>query len=369
MSPVSDFLHTVVRYGPELQFYPRAAAYLFKLALWEPVWAAERAMYAGRPRTLPQDPLFILGFYRSGTTHLQELILRDPRFGYMNFYQGFYPTGFNLTESWMQPVVEAIITRTGFLHPAHNIPFSFTLPAECDVAQVASGFRLASNWGQLFPTRFRELYGRTALLQGLSDEDRPAFRDNLADLLWRVSLANDGKPLVLKSPPHTGRLDLLLEMYPNARFVFLRRNPRDVFASNLKLWRSLEGQHLERFTPEQMRENILWSHDATHVAYERDKGRIAPGHLVEVAFEDFMASPMAALETIYTSLSLGDFEDVRPRFQAYLAQHHVAPSKPYVLSGADQEAVQRRLGRWSRLWGYEEGVVSLDAARQARGAA
>ena len=40
-----------------------------------------------------------------------------------------------------------------------------------------------------------------------------------------------GRPLVLKSPPHTARIRLLLEMFPEARFVHIHRHPYQVFRS------------------------------------------------------------------------------------------------------------------------------------------
>lgn len=344
----------MARYGPEPRFYPRAALYVLKMSLFEPFWAAERLAFRGQPRTLPTDPVFILGYYRSGTTHLQEIMLRDERFGFMSFYHGFWPTAFNSTQRWLEPVVERIITATGFRHPAHDIPFSFSLPAECDVAQVASGFRLAANWGQLFPTHFREIYGKTGLFKGITDEELAAFRWDLADLHWRVSRMEGHKQLLLKSPPHTGRLGFLLDMYPNAKFIFLRRNPYDAFQSNLKLWRSLEGQHLERFTPELARDNILWSHDEAHIAYERDKPRLRPGQLIELDFESFMAEPMTTLQSIYETLDLGDFERVRATFADYLRDNHVSERPPYMITDADRALVKERLGTWIEAWGYEE---------------
>src|SRR4051812_38965344 len=45
-----------------------------------------------------QPPLFILGHYRSGTTHLHNLLAVDPRFAYLNAFQACYPHTFLLSE-------------------------------------------------------------------------------------------------------------------------------------------------------------------------------------------------------------------------------------------------------------------------------
>ena len=48
------------------------------------------------------------------------------------------------------------------------------------------------------------------------------------------------KTLLLKSPPHTGRIELLLEVFPEARFVSIHRNPYEVFASTFHMIKSVE---------------------------------------------------------------------------------------------------------------------------------
>ena len=49
----------------------------------------------------------------------------------------------------------------------------------------------------------------------------------------------DPRRLVLKSPPHTARVPVLLEMFPDARFVHIVRDPRVVFPSTVRLWKSM----------------------------------------------------------------------------------------------------------------------------------
>ncbi len=43
-------------------------------------------------------PVFILGHYRNGTTHLHNLLAVDPRFAFPNYYQATFPRTFLTTE-------------------------------------------------------------------------------------------------------------------------------------------------------------------------------------------------------------------------------------------------------------------------------
>ena len=357
MNPIVDYLSTLLKYRADARYVPRSLLYLLKAVVWEPFRYGERAVMRVRsePGTLPHPPFCILGYYRSGTTHLQETLLQDPQFAYMNFYQGFFPAAFTSTEAWVKPVFERIVKRMGMLHPAHQIPFSFELPAEEDVSMVASGFRLAANWGQVFPKRFKEIYGRTGLLDGITPGELAALKEHLHDLFWRVSKANGHKRLLLKSPPQLGRLGMLLDMYPDAKFVFIRRNPYDVFASNNKLWQSFEKSWLQDGDAGTVRDYILWSFDQCHLAYERDKVRARPGQLCEIAFEEFQAAPMEVLHHVYRTVDLGDFDRARPRFAAYLEKKHRSSLPPYHFTKEEHDAIAAGLGRWLRAWRYEPG--------------
>ena len=363
LSPVSDYLRILLRHRPEARFIPRALVYLFKLVAMEPFRLAEQLIDRICPthRVLPQDPIFILGYYRSGTTHLQELMLQDPRFGYMNFYQCFFPTAFTSTERLLKPIFERIVRAKGFLHPAHQIPFSFVLPGEEDVSLAASGFELAANWGQVFPQSFQDIYTRSGLMDGISPTDFGRFKRVLYDLIWRVSIANKHRRLVLKSPPHTSRVSMLLELYPNAKFLFIRRDPYEVFASNKGLWKSFAVTWLQRVTATEVQNNILWSHDRTHHAYERDKHLLQSGQLCEVTFEDFMTAPMKVAEHAYATLNLGGFDDAAPYFEAFLKRAHKGQPPPYALTSSEIEAIDSHLGAWLTRWNYP--------SRRARSAA
>ncbi len=350
-----DFIYVLCRHGPEWKYLHRILAHLFRSLVFEPFrWLDERLMktrYANRARGA--DPVFILGYYRSGTTHLQEVLLRDPRFGYLNFYQGFFAKGFLCTEWLLKRPFNFIIRATGFLHPAHRIPFHFDLPAEEDVSMVSGAFRLASNFGQLFPRSFRYFWDKTVFFETSTADERAAFEQELSSFIDRVSVANGDKQLLLKSPPQTARVAMLKRLYPNAKFVFIHRDPYLVFVSNLKLWRTFQDVCFQQFTDAQAREHVLWSFDKVLSRYEADKQLLGPSELVEIRYEDLLADPMASLRKIYAGLQLPGFEAAAPNFQAYLDERHGQNRDRYELSAADVADVERHWGRWLTKWGYQ----------------
>jgi hypothetical protein len=61
---------------------------------------------------LAAPPVFILGHWRSGTTFLHELMIRDPEHTYFTTYQCFTPHHFVLTERKVVPVDRRLRSRT-----------------------------------------------------------------------------------------------------------------------------------------------------------------------------------------------------------------------------------------------------------------
>lgn len=357
-SPVRDFTDTLKRYRPDFHYLPRIFVYYLKFAFFEPFRYLEHWIYGRKIRDyrFKDDPIFILGYYRSGTTHLQELMLQDERFGYLNFYQCYFQKGFLVTEWFFKSIFGWIMTTLRYRHPAHNVPFLFNMPGEEDVSMVASGFGLAASWGQIYPRSFKTWFDRMVFFEGATDEEKRLFEEEMLDLFKRTAIANGGKQLLLKSPPQTGRLAWLARTFPRAKFVFIHRNPHQVFKSNQKLWRSFHDQALQRFTDEDAKENILWSFDKCLAAYERDKSELDPSRLIEVRYDDLQADPLRVVEKIYRHLLIPGFDEVKPRFEYFLKQKHGTNIDRYRYDEKDLELAEARLGRWLKIWNYGRPV-------------
>ena len=88
------------RFALDLPYWWRAAAITLASIPNTPLAAWENMLYGrkiGKAKVAP--PLFILGMWRSGTTHLHNLLAQDGRFAYPNTYQVFYPRTFLTTEA------------------------------------------------------------------------------------------------------------------------------------------------------------------------------------------------------------------------------------------------------------------------------
>src|SRR5690606_12315086 len=86
-----------------------------------------------------------------------------------------------------------------------------------------------------FPNHIFDYYEKYIRFNGVSDEVKQRWIHDYK-ILVKKSLLNHGKQqFVSKNPPHTGRIKILLEAFPNAKFIYIYRNPIVIFESTRKL--------------------------------------------------------------------------------------------------------------------------------------
>jgi len=86
------------RFAVDVKYWPRAAVITFNSVLISCWRRWENLCYARKIRqTSVLPPLFVLGIWWSGTTHLHNLLSKDDRFAYPNAYEVFFPHVFRLT--------------------------------------------------------------------------------------------------------------------------------------------------------------------------------------------------------------------------------------------------------------------------------
>lgn len=318
--------------------WPRAG-WLTGMSLWNSLAArsVERRFGPAIRTTRVEAPVFILGHYRSGTTHLHELLSHDTRFASPNRYQTFNPRTFLGTQSWLSPIVEP-----------------FMLPRRVQEDEVAFMVltQLSPYMDWCFP-RSRDGYGRYLTFRGAEADEVAAWSAAMDYFLKSLTLKM-GKPLILKSPPHTARMRLLLDVFPDARFIHIRRDPYAVFVSTIGLLKAIRPVfRLQRGPKEIDVEAVLQTYATMYSAYFADRETVPSSQLVEVAYEDLERDPIGQLRTIYEQLSLADFEPARPAIESYLAS--IAGYRKNRHPNIDDDTRQRIARAWSQCfdaWGY-----------------
>jgi len=311
-------------------------------------WFEDRWFLPHLKRARIQPPLFVLGLPRSGTTHLHNLLSRDSRFAYPNCFQVLFPHTFLLTEPILSRIVDWLIGRE---RPMDHVRFGACEPQEEEWA-MSSLIGRSSLMVNSFPRR-SEHYQRYLTLHALSDREREEWEAALLHLIRKLS-AKYGKPMVLKSPGHTGRVRTLLKMFPEARFILIRRNPYQIFQSAWHMQRVTQGDAtFQRFPPGDSIDFVLQSHRQLFEAYFTDRPLIPKGRLHELRFEELVRDPVGEIRRVYEVLNLPPFDTFAPCLQEYLASVRNYQKNRHAPLAADVKA--RVASEWSQLfdeWGY-----------------
>jgi len=174
-----------------------------------------------------EHPIVIVGHWRSGTTLLHELLALDPRHTAPSTYACFPPNHFLLTRRIIPPALSWLMPSR---RPVDNMPFGWHHPQEDEFALCNMGIP-SPYLTIVFPNQ-PPRHSEYLTLDGIPPEDLERWKRALRWFLQCVTL-ECGKRIVLKNPPHTSRIKILLEMFPDARFVHILRDPYVVFASTI----------------------------------------------------------------------------------------------------------------------------------------
>lgn len=344
-------LREVVR-GKEIDFkgkYRLTAAICALLNLGRPL---EEFMYKLKVEKMQLDdaPLFILGHWRSGTTFVHNVFCKDKQFGYTTTYQTVFPN-IMLSGQWFFRRCMAVAMPDK--RPTDNMELNPNLPQEEEFAMSnLMPYSFYHFW--YFPRHTQEYADKYLTFETCSEREREIYKREFVRMV-KTSLHNTGgKRFLSKNPPHTGHIREILEMFPNARFVYLIRNPYTVFESTRSYFTNvIEPLKLQRITPEQIEENIIQTYTKLYRRYEEQKHLIPEGHLIEIKFEDFEADPLAMTERIYNELSLGGFEEARPAIEAYIGAKKGYKKNAYRYEERTRRIVEENWGYALKDWGYE----------------
>lgn len=264
---------------------------------------------------LDDEPVFIIGHWRSGTTHLHNLMSRDARFGCLRMFEALAPDCSVATRRWLPPILARTMPRK---RPMDNMEWPMDAPQEEEIplAKVTPYSWYAQF---LFPKQAIATFERYVLMNGAPRRAEREFKRKYLRLL-KVAALHDGKRrLLLKNPVNTARIPLLLDLFPKAKFVFIHRSPYEVFPSTVNLHRKiLELTALQEFDDADIERNVVAMYQRVVERYRADARLVPKGQLVEVGYQDLVDDPIGTLEHIYGRVGLDGFDQARPSVAAYL---------------------------------------------------
>jgi hypothetical protein len=296
---------------------------------------------------LVDDPIFIVGHWRSGTTYLHELMACDHRLATPTTYQCFAAHHFLLTESWVPRLFWFIMPAR---RPMDNVRTGWDSPQEDEFALCSLGVR--SPYLRIaFPNDPMD-YLDYLDLQSLSPETLRRWQQSLREFLLSLTLATNRR-LILKSPTHTARIGLLAEMFPQARFLHIVRNPLSIFPSTMQHWQVLdEAQGLQVPHHRQLKTYVLSAFKRMYAAFDQQRPSLRSDQIFDLRYEDLVREPIQTLRAAYEQLQLGDFSVVQPHLEERVRDARRYQTNRYDLDAQSRDEILHHWRSYAERYGY-----------------
>ena len=299
----------------------------------EPFAWLQTALYARalKRADLPDDPLVVIGHWRSGTTYLHQLLACDPRTATARNALTIAPQAALVLKPVIRLGLKRWMTR---IRPIDAVPWGPDDPQEDEVglARLTMDTHMA---GMAFPRDYL-FHFRRSVTETSHQFERQWL--HFSRLTW----LHDGQgktQWLIKNSVHTARAAMVLKHFPRARFILLRREPLDAVRSLVQVKQRLAGLVGLQPSPslQQQVEETAAAHAELLKRFEASRSQIPAGQLLELDYSDLVDQPMKSVRRIYDVFQLSSWAEAEAPLRARIQQaRHYRPDPVRLPPEAEQ---------------------------------
>ncbi len=303
-------------------------------------------------------PIFIVGHWRSGTTHLYNIMSKG-NFGFVEPLAAGMPWDLLGLVRLARPLLERKLPADRFID---RIPVTPDSPQEDEVA-IANMTRMSFYHGLYFPQSFESHFNRGVFFDGCSQADVEEWKHAFIHFLTKVWLQQGQRPLLIKNPVYTARMAMLCDLFPGAKFIHVYRNPYEVLRSMQNFYEKLLRQFaLQDYEALPIDRVILNTYSRMMTQLIEDTERLPADSFIEIRYERLERQPLAEVERVYQTFKLSGFGEARPALESYLASVRSYKKNRYAYSEDSLGLVEREWGRFLDRWHYQRPGVGDSGA-------
>lgn len=247
-----------------------------------------------------EQPIFVMGLSRTGTTALHRLLTADPNHQGLEMWLTMMPQPRPERQTWADDPFYAQIEQFYRQHHVEHPEFMGLHHLGAD--QVEECWRLLVQ--SMRSISFECLAHLPTYSSWLRSKDwTDAYRRHRRNLQL-IGLNDKNKRWVLKNPSHLFALDEILSVYPDALIIQTHRLPRVVIGSACSLSAHATAGWSEKFVGAVIGTDQLelWARGLDRFMTER--ARYDQSRFCDVWYDDFVTDPIATVESVYEHFKL-----------------------------------------------------------------
>ena len=323
-STPGNIIRLLKKHKPERKYYLKVSLSFLAAVIFTPFNWMEGVVWRRRITNFKVDPppLFIIGFMRSGTTLLHNLLCQDPKAAYTTTFQTVFPHCVLTQKWWLGPLTNLFLPSK---RPFDNVSWNMNFPQEEEFA--LSNLQPFSVYNFfLFPSEFDRFIDQDYHTGSLPAGDLGKWKKEYRQLVIKSLFSTKGTRYISKNPHNITRIGVLKDMFPGAGFIFIYRDPYCVVESLYHFILAIfPGVQLQDVPADFSRENIARFYTSAMIEYFGYREINGSASILELKAEDFMQDKIGGLRKIYSVFGIEGFEQSLPAFEAYLDQNSVPP--------------------------------------------
>jgi omega-hydroxy-beta-dihydromenaquinone-9 sulfotransferase len=348
---LSRYLKLVARNGVSL--YPNyLVRFLFLLqnGMWASIFhRKENKLFKQKihQQKLSDNPVIIIGHWRTGSTYLHQLLSLDSNFVTPNVFQASLPDSFLTSRKSYEPIMGRAVKGTrpmdqvklGLDEPLEDEYALFRLSGYSPLEQIIfpkKGGYFLKNFPGFLPTNGKLTEWKEALV-----------------LFYKKLLLYDSKTILIKNPFHSLRLDVLNEIFPNARYIHIVRHPYIVVPSTQRMWDIVGSQNAmnTNWQKPEIDEVSEVLNDMLN-AIDNNFKKIPDNRKFEIKFEDFEKNPKESIKKMYNQLNLVYTVDFDLKLNEFLLSIKDYQKNKYTLPEENKKIIASVLKPWMDRYNY-----------------
>lgn len=287
---------------------------------------------------VPQNPIFIIGHWRTGSTYLQQILNCDSQFVTPTYLQCCFPESFLSSEKFVRPIMDKFLPAK---RPMDNVRIGTDEPQEDENALIRM-----TTYSPLEKLIFP--HAQDYFLHG----DHSFLPPKQKQIIWEKALTvfakklfiKSGKQILFKNPFHSMRIHTLKKLFPQALFIHIYRNPLNVIPSTVNMWSIVgEDNSLRKEWKKPSYEEVIFSFDTILTKIKKDLSSLHPKHYLEICFESLETKPVEVVESVYSHFNLKFSTTFRSNLTEFLSENASYIKNTHSISPDQIKMIRTRL--------------------------